>query len=58
MINFTKKFKFNEEGNHIIRIDLYENLDMNYMFKNLDNLVSVEMNSNNNCQILSMISNF
>ena len=31
MINFTKKFKFNEEGNHIIRIDLYENLDMNYM---------------------------
>jgi surface protein len=56
--NFSKEYLFKLEGNHNIKIDLYENINMNYMFKNVQDLISVKMVSNYNCQILSMISTF
>ena len=31
---------------------------MNYMFKDIKDLISVEMKSNSNCQILSMVGTF
>ena len=43
---------------HIVKINLYENLNMDYMFEDIKDLISVEMKSNNICQILSMIGTF
>ena len=60
-INYNKEYKFKEIGQNKIRIDLYEDLNMDYMFKDVTNLTSVELKAdkkNNNCKILSMISTF
>ena len=37
---------------------LYEDINMDYMFKDVHRLISVEMKSENSCKILSMISTF
>ena len=41
-----------------MEIKLYEKLNMDNMFKNIKDLISIEMKSENNCQITSMISTF
>ena len=41
-----------------INIELYEDINMDYIFKDIQSIVSVEMHSNNNCKIFSMISTF
>ena len=51
-IKYTKDYKINSYGSHQIKIVLYENLNMDYMFKDVTDLVSVEMKSEENCQIL------
>ena len=57
-IKYNKEYKFNSTGIHYITFKLYNNLNMDYMFKDIQNLISVEMISKNNGQILSMISAF
>ena len=57
-IKYAKEYKFDKTGNHEVQIKLYENINMDYMFEGVQDLVSVDMKSENNCQILSMISTF
>ena len=57
-VNYAKEYKFTSLGKHKIQIKLYERINMDYMFKNVKDLISVEMNSENNCIINSMISTF
>ena len=57
-IKYSKEYKINSKGEHKIQFKLYEDLNMDYMFKDVPDLISVEMKSENNGQILSMISTF
>jgi surface protein len=57
-IKYTKEYKFDKAGQHKVQIKLYENINMDYMFKDVHDIISVEMKSDKNCQITSMISVF
>ena len=57
-VQFSKEIKFNSIGKHKIEIKLYEKLNMDNMFKNIKDLISIEMKSEKNCQITSMVSTF
>ena len=57
-INYSKAYEFNTFGSTKIEFKLYENINMDYMFKGVDSLISVKMNSVNNAKIISMISTF
>ena len=57
-IKYTKEYRFESAGNHNVQIKLYNNINMDYMFKDVQEIVSVEMISDKNCTILSMISTF
>ena len=57
-IKYSKEYKISTIGEHNIQFILYEDLNMDYMFKDVPDLISVEMKSENDCQILSMISTF
>ena len=43
VIKYSKEHKFNSVGIHEIQIKLYEELNMDYMFKDVKNIISVEM---------------
>ena len=47
-IKFTKKYKFEKIKIYNIKYKYYENIEMDYMFKNIYSLISVEMISKNN----------
>ena len=57
-IKYSRDYKFDSIGNHNVQIRLYNEIDMDYMFKDVQDLISVEMKSNKNCKISSMISSF
>ena len=57
-IKYSKYFIFDKVGNHNVQLKIYKDLNMDYMFKGVKDLISVEMKSENKCQILSMISTF
>ena len=57
-VEYKKEYGFKDYGIHKIKIELYEDLKMDNMFKNIPNLISIEMNSKENCKILSMKSTF
>ena len=57
-IKFTKKYKFDKIQNHTVLFKLYENINMNYMFKDVDSLLEVNMNSEFGAKVLSFISSF
>ena len=57
-INYTKEYDFTNFGIHNLKIELYEDLNMDNMFKDIKDLISIEMNSKENCKILSMKSTF
>ena len=57
-VKYAKEYKFTNLGIHNIKIVLYEDLNMDNMFKGISDLISVEMNSKENCKILSMKSTF
>ena len=62
-LGFIREYKFNQIGNTLIKINLYEDIDMDNMFKGIHNLLQVEkislLNSENErSQILSMKSTF
>ena len=58
IIKYTKEYRFDSTGNHNVQIKLYNNINMDYMFKDVQEIISVEMKSEKNCVILSMISTF
>ena len=55
---YSKEYQFDKRGNHTVQINLYSDLNMDYMFKDIKDLISVEMTSEKDCQITSMISTF
>ena len=57
-IKYSKDYLFNSTGNHEIQIKLYKEINMDYMFKDVQDLISIEMKSEKNCKIISMISTF
>ena len=61
-ISFQKEYLFDKKGEHTIKIILYEKINMDYMFTNIDNLISIELKNNEennaNDKITSMISTF
>ena len=58
LIKFTKEYKFNSSGKFNVKYVLYNDISMDYMFKGIESLISVEMVSTKNAQIKSMISTF
>ena len=57
-VQYSKEIKFNSIGKHKIEIKLYEKLNMDNMFRNIKDLISIEMKSEKDCLITSMISTF
>ena len=57
-IKYSRDYKFDTIGNHNVQIRLYNEIDMDYMFKDVQDLISVEMKSDKNCKISSMIRAF
>ena len=55
---YIKEYLFKESGDHKIIFDIYEDINMDFMFKNIKNLFSVEMKSDKKAKILSMKSTF
>ena len=53
-----KEYIFNRSGDHKIKIDLHEDINMDYMFKDITSLINIEMFSKNEVKILSMKSTF
>ena len=58
IIKFSKEYKFNSTGIHDVQIRLYGGINMDYMFKGVEDLISVDMKSENKGPILSMVSTF
>ena len=57
-IIYSKTHKFKSIGNHNVEIIFYDNLNMDYMFKNVIKLNRIEIITNKTCKILPMISTF
>ena len=63
-LGFIHQYKFDKLGEDTkIKINIYENIDMDNMFKGIENLLEVEMislqnTSNNGCKITSMQHTF
>ena len=55
---FIKVHNFNSIGEHNVQFRVYNNFSMDYMFKDVYNLISVKMYSDKNCEIYSMVSSF
>ena len=58
IIKFSKEYKFESVGIHNVSIKLYGDINMDNMFKDVEDLNQIELISENNCQITSMISTF
>ena len=55
----TKTYNFSSTGNHTIQYKINEKeINMNYMFKDVSTLISIEMKSDDDRKIISMISTF
>jgi hypothetical protein len=58
-IDFSKIYNFDSLGEHKVQYCFYNNLiSMDYIFKDVKNLISFEMTSNESIDISSMISSF
>ena len=55
---YSKSYKFNNLGKNNVTIKMYNKINIDYMFKDVKNIISVEMISQNNDKITSMISTF
>lgn len=65
MKEISKEYQFNKDGEHQVRFELHEERERGreiyiyiYLFKDVKNLHSIEMNSNKSEKILSMKSVF
>ena len=57
-IQFSNEYTFENKGNNEIKYILYENINMDYMFKGITDLLSVEIKSQEHLEITSMINTF
>ena len=57
-IEFSKEYKFDKGGNHDIKFILYEDISMDFMFKEVKDLTSIIMITTNDAKIKSMESTF
>ena len=58
-IKYSKEYNFSSTGVHLVEFKLHENkINMDYMFKNVDSLVLIEMSSDNQVHIESMLQSF
>ena len=57
-INSTTKYKFEKEGENEVKFEIYEDLNMDYMYQNILDLKSVTIVSTKNAKITSMKSTF
>ena len=57
-VRYTKEYNFQEFGIHRINFLIFEDFNMDYMFKDIPEILSVEMYSEKNATITSMISVF
>jgi len=57
-IKLSKEYLFNKTGIHQVKILIFAPLNMDYMFKNVTQVLSVEMYSNKTAKITSMIGAF
>ena len=58
LIKYSKKYVFDQEKTYQIQFKLYGNLNMDFMFKNIDSLISIEMISEKFAKINTMVSSF
>ena len=57
-IKFGREYKFEKEGIYNIIFDIYNPINMDYMFKNVLDLTNIILISNQNAKIISMKSTF
>ena len=57
-IKYSKEYKFSKTGLNNVKYIIYEDLQMDYLFKDVQDIISVEMISEKECKINSMISAF
>ena len=57
-LKFTKQYEFKETDKGEIKIDVYDDIDMDYMFNDVKNLASIVLYSSKGAKIKSMISTF
>ena len=57
-IGYTKEYLFNSTGKHNVQFIMNDTINMDYIFKGVDSLLSVSMISNKLNKITSMISSF
>ena len=55
---YIKEYTFDEIGFHNITFQLFENINMDYMFKGVTNLITIQMKSKKQAKIFSLISTF
>ena len=59
LIKYSKNLKFSSIGSKSIKYKLYNNvINMDNMFKDISSIISVDMSSSKNVEIISMISTF
>ena len=58
LIPFSRQHKFDNLGEQIVVFDIYDDINMDNMFKDIQTLTSVEMYSKKNVKLLSMKSSF
>ena len=58
IIKYSKQYIFNNTGQNNVKFILYGPINMDFMFKDVPDIVSIEMLSENNLEITSMISSF
>ena len=58
LIKYSKKYAFDGPGKHNVTIKLYGEINMDYMFKGVEDMTEVNLTSTKKCQITSMISTF
>ena len=57
-IKFAKEYKFDSTGIQDVQIKLYGGINMDYMFKGVEDLILIDMKSETKGPILSMVSTF
>ena len=57
-IKYSKEYDFPRNGIHHVHFYIYDELNMDYMFKEIPELLSVEMSSEKKAKITSMIGAF
>ena len=54
-IKYSKEYKFSTIGTHYITFNLFEDLSLDYMFKDVETLTEIKLESDKNCAKMSKI---